>query len=48
MAQFQWILFWIAVLHWGEDAGVLPRCGKGPVVSLGLDVLYWWAKTGED
>lgn len=48
MAQFQGILFWVGVLHWGEDAGVLPHCGKRPADSLGLDSLYWWAKIGDD
>lgn len=36
VAQFQWILFWIVVLHW-YDAD-----------SLGLDVLHCWTKTGGD
>lgn len=48
MVQFQWILFWVGVLHWGEYAGFLPRCGKRPADSLGLDALYWWAKIGDD
>lgn len=36
VARFQWILFWIVVLHW-DDAD-----------SLGLDVLHCLTRTGEE